>query len=163
MKKSIFLIIICLLFIISGCAKKDVEETKERDINKEFEGKNTLKCKAENIDKKGKEKYTTYIFEFDDKNEKIINKVGFEENIYVGLDTLDSKNFTDNKEWYKTTYCMYIDDCDIKVIADNRIKTAETFSVDNFDIVFLSKNKEEVKKGLEDGTLDPYSKPYTCE
>ena len=58
---------------------------------------------------------------------------------------------------------MYTDDCEVKVIADNRVKTIGTFSIDNFDKIFLSKNKEELKKGLETGELDPYSNPYTCE
>ena len=163
MKRTTIFIFICLLITMAGCTKKEVEEKEERNITKEFADKNILTCKAENQTKEGKTKYTTYIFEFDKDDEKTINNVGFEESIYVSSETLENKPIKDNMEWYKLTYCMYPEDCEVKVIADNRIKTMGTFSTDNFDNIFLSKNKEELKKGLEDGSLDPYSNPYTCE
>ena len=163
--KKIIIIILLLALIIAGCEKKKKEETKEPDPTLEeiFKDKNIMTCKT-TYTPKGSNVSTTakYIFEFDEANEKIIKDIGFEEHTYISDEALEKKSFEDNKEYYKDTFCYKPDNCYIK-LEGNTIIAYGTATSEELGSVFLNKNREEIKKGLENGTLHPYVNPYVCE
>ena len=164
--RKMIIILLLLLIIAIGCEKKKNETNKEEPIptlEEIFENKNIMTCTT-TYTPKGVEVSTTakYIFEFDENDEKIINDIGFEEHAYVSDERLEKTPYEDNKEYYEATYCYNTSNCYMK-LEGNTIITYGTYTSEELGNIFLSKNRAEIKKGLENGTLHPYVNPYVCD